>query len=78
MTDLTTIKVSKRLRQRIAGDAAHEGLSAAAFLECLIDRYDREQRLAAVGMAYRAGIDKEYRVEAGTWDEAAGDGLDGV
>ena len=78
MTDLTTIKVSKQLRQRIAGDAAIEGITAAAFLERLVDRYDRDRRLAAVGNAYRAGVDANYRADIETWDQAAGDGLDGA
>lgn len=78
MTDSTTIKVSKRLRQRIADDAALEGVTAAAFLERLIDHYDRQQRLQAVGRAYRAGADADYRAESDHWDNAAGDGFDGA
>jgi hypothetical protein len=76
MTDVTTIKVSKPLRQRIAGDAAAEGVSAAAFLERLVDRYERERRLLAVGHAYRARVDEDYVAETDAWDVAAGDGLD--
>jgi hypothetical protein len=76
MTDVTTIKVSKPLRLRIAGDAASEGVSAAAFLERLVDRYEREQRLLAVGRVYRTGVDQDYVAETDAWDAAASDGLD--
>jgi hypothetical protein len=66
MTDVTTIKVSKPLRQRIADDAAAEGVSAETFLERL-----------AVGHDYRAGVDQDYVAEMDAWEVAARDGLDG-
>jgi hypothetical protein len=76
MTDVTTIKVSKPLRQRIAGDAATEGVTTAVFLERLVDRYERERRLSAVGRVYSGGVDEDYAAETQAWDAAAGDGLD--
>jgi hypothetical protein len=69
---MTTIKVPKPLRQRIAGAAAGEGLSAAAFVERLVDRYERDRRLSAVGQAYREGADQEYVADTAAWETAAG------
>lgn len=81
---MTTIKVSQHLRQRIAGDAAADGLTAAAFLTGLLDRYERDQRFAQVRRAYAAGGDAEYSELTEAWDlaadqdAAATDGPDGA
>jgi len=81
---MTTIKVSQPLRQRIAGDAAAEGITAAAFLTRLVDRYERDQRFAQVRRAYAAGVDTEYAELTEAWklaadqDVATADGPDGA
>ncbi|CAN5442798.1 hypothetical protein BH24ACT9_BH24ACT9_07680 [soil metagenome] len=75
MTDLTTIKVPRGLRERIARDASRRGVTAAAFLAGLLDSYEREQRLAAVGRAYAETPNAGYIQESTVWDEAAADGL---
>lgn len=73
---MTTIKVPQPLRQRIAGDAAAEGVTAAAFLATLLDRYERDQRLAQVRRAYADGVDNEYAELTEVWDRAADQDLD--
>lgn len=77
MPDVTTIKVPRALRDRIAAGAASEGVTAAAFLTELLARHDRDDRLAAVGRAYRAERDADYERLTEEWDEADGDGLEG-
>ena len=73
---MTTIKVSQPLRQRIAGDAVAEGVTAAAFLAGLLDRYERDQRFAQVRRAYSGGVDDEYAELTEAWDGAADQDLD--
>lgn len=75
MLDLTTIKVSRSLRERISRDAAQRGVTAAALLGELLDSYEREQRFAAVGKAYAESPDVGYAEETGAWDAAIADGL---
>jgi hypothetical protein len=78
-SDATTIKVPKPLRDRIAENAGHEGLSSQAFLESLVDTYERTRRLAAVAAAYRGSdVDdlESWRSETAEWDTLANDGLD--
>jgi hypothetical protein len=72
---VTTVKVPRSLRARIARDASANGQTAAGFLATVVDRWEREQRLAAVGRAY-AGRDRAYRDETQAWDVAGADGLD--
>lgn len=68
----TTIKVPVRLRQRIAGDAAERGVTAAAFLSDLLDRYERDQRFEQVGRAYAAdGVDEDYAELTASWEQVA-------
>jgi hypothetical protein len=77
-SDATTIKVPKSLRDRIAENAGNEGLSSHAFLESLVDSYERSTRLAAVAAAYRNSDDDDlesWRSETAEWDELSGDGL---
>ena len=76
MPDLTTIKVPRALRDRIAAGAAADGVTAAAFLAELLARRDRDDRLAAVGRAYRTERDAEYGQLTEGWDEASDDGLE--
>jgi hypothetical protein len=75
MPDVTTIKVPRLLRERISRDASARGVTAAALLTELVDRYEREQRLAAVGDAYAAGPDAAYADDTAAWDETNADGL---
>lgn len=76
-TPLTTIKVPVPLRQRIAGNAADEGVTAAVFLAGLVDRYERERRLAAVGRAYQHAPDDDYASLTQEWDAISGEDIDG-
>ena len=75
MTDVTTIKVPRALRERISHDASRRGVTAASLIGELLDRYEREQRLTAVGVAYATPPAAGYSVETEAWDEAAADGL---
>lgn len=75
MADLTTIKVSRSLRARISRDAAERGVTAAALIGELLDSYEREQRLAAVGRAYAETSAATYVEETQAWAEANTDGL---
>lgn len=69
--DLTTIKLSKSLRDRISAAAADEGdATHQKFLERLMDEHDRHKRLAAVAAAIR-GTDEQalasWRAETAEW-----------
>jgi hypothetical protein len=78
MADVTTIKVPKALRDRIAADAADEGLSAQAFLQSLVEIHERNKRLAAVAAAYRDSSDEDldsWREETEDWAAVDADGL---
>jgi hypothetical protein len=78
MADVTTIKVPKALRDRIAADAADEGLTAQAFLQSLIEIHERNKRLAAVAAAYRESPDEDlqsWREETEDWAVVDADGL---
>ena len=78
---LTTIKVPQPLRQRIAGDAASEGVTAAVFLTGLIDRYERDRRFSEVRRAYagyHSGPDSDYVELTQTWDRLTAEDLDTV
>jgi hypothetical protein len=71
---MTTIKVPKQLRQRVADGAAREGLTAADLISTLLDEYERRRRFDAVRQAYAAD-DPTYIEETEVWDAAIGDGL---
>ncbi len=73
---VTTVKVPRSLRERIARNAAATGQSAAAFLADAVDRWERDQRLAAVRAAYSGSTDSDYRAEINAWDQTAVDGTD--
>lgn len=77
---MTTIKVPKELRQRIAGAAADAGFTAAGLIAVLLDDYDRHARFAAVRSAYanvtHADVDRSYADETEEWDALADDGID--
>lgn len=72
---MTTIKIPKQLRERVARDAAEQGLTAAGFIATLIDDYERRRRFDAVRRAY-ASTDPSYVDETKAWDALAGDGID--
>lgn len=73
---MTTIKVPKSLRQRIAREAAREGSTAAALLSRLLDDHDRQARFEAVRAAYAEEMsDTSYDDELRLWDQTVGDGL---
>ncbi len=77
MADVTTIKVPRAWRERISRDASKRGLTAATLIGELLDRYEREQRFAAVGEAYASPPDPGYVEEIAAWEETGGDGLSG-
>ncbi|MDO4241396.1 MAG: hypothetical protein Q4C71_02555 [Microbacteriaceae bacterium] len=60
----TTIKVSSDLRDRINESAKEQGLSAAAFIDDLLQGWHRQQRMAEFGRAFRSA-------DEGYWDEFA-------
>ena len=72
---LTTIKVPRSLRQRIADRAREQHLTAAEVLTRLLDDADRAARFAAVRAAYDAGIDDEYAADLADWETTSADGL---
>lgn len=71
---MTTIKVPKSLRERLARNAAREGQTAAALIAALLDEQDRRERFAAVREAY-AGTDASYLQETKEWEALTDDGL---
>src|SRR5581483_4665334 len=78
MADVTTIKVPKALRDRIAASAADAGLTAQAFLQSLLEIHERNKRLAAVADAYRASSEEDldsWREETADWAAIGTDGL---
>lgn len=75
MTDsLTTIKVPKSLRERIAARAGEKRMTAAEVIAGLLDDADRRARFDAVREAY-AHADTSYQDETQAWDALADDGL---
>ena len=79
MAEVTTIKVTKALRDRIAGDAADEGVSAQAFIARLVDAHERNKRFKAVAAAYSGADDeslRSWRDETNELSVLDGDGLD--
>ena len=74
--EMTTIKVPKRLRQRISAEAARDGVTAAGLLSSLLDERDRAARFEAVRAAYARGVDEDYREETRAWDTTLADGRD--
>lgn len=70
----TTIKVSQELRDRINHDARRRGLTAARFLESVLDEVEARQRLDAVRQAYAAlPADDDLVAETGQWSAAETD-----
>ena len=76
MSEMTTIKVPKDLREAVMQSARAEGLTAAEFLRRLIEEHARRQRFAAVRLAYAGGArDRDYDEITAAWDQAGDDGL---
>lgn len=71
---LTTIKVPKTLRERIAARATERRITAAEVVAELLDEADRRARFAAVRQAY-AEDDASYQEETEAWNSLADDGL---
>lgn len=71
---LTTVKVPRSLRERIAVRARQQRMTAAEVIAGLLDEADRHARFDAVRAAY-AHPDASYVEESETWDSLAGDGL---
>lgn len=73
---MTTIKVPVELRDRINQDARARGVTAAGFIERLLDGYERRERMEAFGRAFK-GADAGYWDEFRLWDVTLGDGGSG-
>ena len=71
---VTTIKVPRSLRERIAARAGQQRMTAAEVITELLDEADRRARFEAVREAY-ASTDASYREETEAWDSLADDGL---
>lgn len=61
MADVTTIKVTKPLRDRITAAAAERHETVQSFMEHVMDEHDRFQRLAAVGAAMSSADEDTLR-----------------
>lgn len=68
---LTTIKVPRSLRERIAEQARARRLTAAQILTELMDADDRRRRFASVRAAYETA-DDSYAQEAQMWESVDG------
>lgn len=73
---MTTIKVSVELRDRINRDAQERGVTAAGFIEGLLDAYEHRRRMEAFGHAFKHA-DSSYWDEFMSWDVALDDGPKG-
>jgi predicted DNA-binding ribbon-helix-helix protein len=77
MPPATTIKVSRELRERIKTGAASRGITTAALIAELLDRYEYEARMSSVARAYASDVDADYVREFRVWaDATAQDGID--
>ena len=71
---LTTVKLPKSLRERLAARARQQRMTAAEVVAELLDEADRRARFDAVREAY-AHADASYLEETEAWDSLADDGL---
>ena len=74
--DMTTIKVTKMLRDRISAGAAERHETVQRFIEGVLEDYERRSRLAAVAAAMASADDDsldEWRAEADLWARADSD-----
>lgn len=69
---MTTIKVPKELRERVAVGAAEQGLTAAELIASLLDERERQARFRSVRACY-ATTDEGYAAETAEWDALAGE-----
>lgn len=77
MTDVTTIKIPKTLRDEVMRSARAEGLTAAEVLQLVTQEHARRQRFAEVRQAYAtAPADPDYTGLTEVWESAVHDGLD--
>lgn len=75
-SDITTIKVSKGLRDRISAGAAQQHQTVQRFIENVIDAHERGRRLAAVAEAMHNADERtlgDWRAETDLWETADGD-----
>lgn len=72
-SDVTTVKVTKAVRDRLARAARAQDLSANEFVDQLLTQWERGRRMATVAKAMRDSSDSNmasYRDEIGDWDQA--------
>jgi ribosome-associated translation inhibitor RaiA len=78
-SDITTIKVTKTLRDRITAGAAAQQQTVQRFIESVLENYERSRRLAAVAEAM-ANADEEvlrqWRKETDSWAAVDTDNVD--
>ncbi|HZX04001.1 hypothetical protein [Kribbella sp.] len=76
MSEMTSLKVPKHVRDTVMRCARAEGLTAAEFLQRVTEEHARHQRFAAVRRAYaESSRDSDYDELTTAWDEAGEDGL---
>ncbi|MGI9164537.1 MAG: hypothetical protein ACR2JI_16690 [Mycobacterium sp.] len=78
-SDLTTIKVSKMLRDRISAGASERRQTVQRFIEDVLADYERRGRLSAVAAAIGSADEAtlaDWRDESDAWAGADSD-LDG-
>lgn len=74
---LTTVKVSKHVRERIAKAARSQRVPANEFLDRLVTEWERKQRMAAVQHAMGAmseEVREGYQDEIQLWESSEEDG----
>lgn len=71
---VTTIKLPRSLRERIAERAGRHRMTAAEVIAELLDEADRRARFEAVRDAYTSA-DASYREETDAWELLADDDL---
>gem|GEM_PF-6272886 len=76
-TGLTTVKVSKGVRERITSAARTQRVPANEFLDRLITEWERQQRMVAAQEAMGAMSDdvrEGYQGESQLWESSDDDG----
>jgi predicted transcriptional regulator len=75
-SDITTIKVSKALRDRISAGAAQQHQTVQRFIENVLEDHERRRRLAAVAEAMGNADERtldDWRAETDVWEAAEAD-----
>jgi hypothetical protein len=75
-SDITTIKVSKGLRDRISAGAAQQHQTVQRFIENVLEDHERRRRLAAVAEAMGNADERtldDWRAETDVWEAAEAD-----